>query len=50
MARDGKTLVAAYGSGVGLLDPITFKRIYWDYTTNSNYGSLAYNERQRKAK
>jgi len=48
MARDGKTLVASYGSGVGLLDPITFKKIYWENTLGSNYLSLNFNEKQNK--
>jgi len=37
MARDGKTLVASYGSGVGLLDPITFKKIHWEVTTFTKF-------------
>lgn len=48
MSKDGKTLVAAYGSGVGMLDPNTFKRIYWDDTKNSDYLSLSLNEKQNK--
>lgn len=49
MSKDGKTLVAAGNYGVGLLDPITFKRIFWSSPDKlSDTPSLMFNEVQNK--
>lgn len=49
MSKDGKTLVAAGDYGVGLLDPITFKKIFWSNPDKlSDNPSLMLNEVQNK--
>lgn len=50
MSKDGKNIVAATGNagenGIGLLEPITFKRTLW--VNYPNFTDITYNDKQNK--